>query len=181
MSTLIFYFIYFIVYFSILFISSSLCLVSIHAVFLFLLCTELWNKNSVNKLFWIWIWIWMDEIQQGIVCDNPMDFWRSREAIYSRIAPVVLDLVSAPASQAFLERIFSMCGLLSSGLRNWTMTSLEQPVLRKINKKLFRIICTKAMCWELYVCLCVYMHVCKSSPQWWWSFQLIVSGAKMQP
>ena len=55
LSTLLFYYLfyfivyfnipfYFIVYFSILFISLSL--VSFHAVFLFLLCTEHWNKNS---------------------------------------------------------------------------------------------------------------------------------------
>ena len=45
---LLYYFIiYFIVYFNIiLFVSLSLSLVSIHAVFLFLLCTEHWNKNN---------------------------------------------------------------------------------------------------------------------------------------
>ena len=79
---------------------------------------------------------YMDEIKQGIVCDNPLDFCRPREAIYSRLAPVALDLVSAPATQAFVERIFSMCGLLLSGLRNRTTTSLEQRVFLKINKKL---------------------------------------------
>lgn len=79
---------------------------------------------------------YMDEIQQGIACENPLDFWRSREAIYPRLAPVALDLVSAPASQAFMERIFSMCGLLSSGLRNRTTTSLKQRVFLKINEKL---------------------------------------------
>ena len=36
------------------------------------------------------------------------------EAIYSRLAPVTLHVVSAPASQAFVERIFSMYGLVGS-------------------------------------------------------------------
>ncbi|KAK0155272.1 Zinc finger BED domain-containing protein 4 [Merluccius polli] len=58
------------------------------------------------------------------------------EAVYPKLAPVALDLVSAPASQAFVERIFSVCGLLSSGLRNRTTTSLEQRVFLKTNKKL---------------------------------------------
>lgn len=80
---------------------------------------------------------YLDEIQHGMACcDNPLEFWRAREAIYPRIAPVALDLVSAPASQAFVERIFSLCGLISSGLRNRATTSLEQRVFLKINKKL---------------------------------------------
>lgn len=78
----------------------------------------------------------MDEIQQGIMCDNPLEFLRVREAIYPRIAPVALDLVSVPASRAFVKQVFSMCDLLSSGLRNRAMTSVEQHVFLKINKKL---------------------------------------------
>lgn len=76
------------------------------------------------------------EVKQGVFNETPLQFWRSREAVYPKLAPVALDLVSAPASQAFVERIFSLCGLLSSGLRNRTTTSLEQRVFLKINKKL---------------------------------------------
>ncbi|XP_078026567.1 E3 SUMO-protein ligase ZBED1-like [Epinephelus lanceolatus] len=77
-----------------------------------------------------------DDVKQGVFNETPLQFWRSREAVYPKLAPVALDLVSAPASQAFVERIFSVCGLLSSGLRNRTTTSLEQRVFLKINKKL---------------------------------------------
>ncbi|XP_028445794.1 zinc finger BED domain-containing protein 4-like isoform X2 [Perca flavescens] len=76
------------------------------------------------------------DVKQGVFNETPLQFWRSREAVYPKLAPVALDLVSAPASQAFVERIFSLCGLLSSGLRNRTTTSLEQRVFLKINKKL---------------------------------------------
>ncbi|KAL7399536.1 hypothetical protein ABVT39_026043 [Epinephelus coioides] len=76
-----------------------------------------------------------DDVKQGVFNETPLQFWRSREAVYPKLAPVALDLVSAPASQAFVERIFSVCGLLSSGLRNRTITSLEQRVFLKINKK----------------------------------------------
>ncbi len=76
------------------------------------------------------------DVLQGVCNETPLQFWRSREAFYPKLAPVALDLVSAPASQAFVERIFSVCGLLSSGLRNRATTSLEQCVFLKINKKL---------------------------------------------
>ena len=37
---------------------------------------------------------------------------------YSSIVPLAEDLLAAPASQAFVERVFSLCGLLTSGRRN---------------------------------------------------------------
>ncbi|KAL3972490.1 A-kinase anchor protein 18 [Sarotherodon galilaeus] len=84
-------------------------------------------------------------IELNLSCPNPDGLFTEVEkyitevkqgAVYPKLAPVALDLVSAPASQAFVERIFSVCGLLSSGLRNRTTTSLEQRVFLKINKKL---------------------------------------------
>lgn len=79
---------------------------------------------------------YLDDVKQGVFNETPLHFWRSREAVYPKLAPVALDLVSAPASQAFVECIFSVCGLLSSCLRNRTTTSVEQRVFHKINKKL---------------------------------------------
>lgn len=77
------------------------------------------------------------EAVKQVATETPLQFWSSREKnVYPKLAPVALDLVSAPASQAFVERIFSVCGLLSSGLRNRTTTSLERRVFLKINKKL---------------------------------------------
>ena len=76
-----------------------------------------------------------EDVKQGVT-ETPLKFWSSREKnVYPKLAPVALDLVSAPASQAFVERIFSVCGLLSSGLRNRTTTSLERRVFLKVNKK----------------------------------------------
>lgn len=77
-----------------------------------------------------------DDVKHGVFNETPIQFWISREAVYPKVAPVALDLVSAPASQAFVERIFSVCGLLSSGLRKRMATSLEQRVFLKINKLL---------------------------------------------
>ena len=55
---------YFTVYFSIVFISLSL--VSIHAVFLFLFCTEHLEQTispvGINKVFSFWFWSWCHDI-----------------------------------------------------------------------------------------------------------------------
>ena len=43
------------------------------------------------------------------------------------------DLISAPASQTFLERIFSVNGLLTEGCRNRMTKSLEMRVFLRLN------------------------------------------------
>jgi len=43
------------------------------------------------------------------------------------------DLLAAPASQAYVETIFSMCGLLTSGRRNRMSKSLEMRACLKLN------------------------------------------------
>ena len=44
---------------------------------------------------------------------------------YHKLAPVAQDLLAAPASQAYIERIFSVCGLLTAGRRNRMNISTE--------------------------------------------------------
>jgi len=53
-----------------------------------------------------------------------IEFWSERMAIYKLIGPLVLDL-SVPASQAFVERIFCLCGLLTAWRRNRMETSRQ--------------------------------------------------------
>jgi len=40
------------------------------------------------------------------------------ESTYPSVAPVALDVLSMPASEAYAERVFSVCGYLSAGRRN---------------------------------------------------------------
>ncbi|ESN96919.1 hypothetical protein HELRODRAFT_178719 [Helobdella robusta] len=68
--------------------------------------------------------------------DNIFNFWTSRETEYSLLAPVALDLLSAPASQAYVERIFSVCQMLTSGKRNKLGTMLATRVYLKLNMPL---------------------------------------------
>ena len=45
---------------------------------------------------------------------NGKQFWMYRQAMYHSLAPLALDLLSAPASEAYVERIFSLCGMLTA-------------------------------------------------------------------
>ena len=55
---------------------------------------------------------------------TPAEFWRQRDN-GSVIPLVALDLISAPASQAFVDRLFSVCGMLTTGTRNRMRKSLR--------------------------------------------------------
>jgi len=46
------------------------------------------------------------------------------EACFAAVPLVVQDVISAPASQAFIERLFSVCDLLTKGTRNRMEKSL---------------------------------------------------------
>jgi len=56
--------------------------------------------------------------------DNALKFWMDRESVYSRLSRLGQDLVAAPASQAYVERLFSLCGELTAGMRNRTTVTL---------------------------------------------------------
>jgi len=64
---------------------------------------------------------------------KPLIFWKDRQAVYPNLRLIAEDLVAAPASQAFVEQIFSVCGLLSNGNRNRMSKSLEMRVCLKLN------------------------------------------------
>jgi len=61
-----------------------------------------------------------------------LDFWLQRTSVYTRLTPLAEDVVAAPASEAFVERIFSVAGMLSSGRRNRMKKSLEMRVFLKL-------------------------------------------------
>ena len=65
-----------------------------------------------------------------------LDYWQHQPKKMSRLSAVALDLVSAPASQAYVERIFSVAGILTSGRRNRTRNALEVRVFLRLNKSI---------------------------------------------
>ena len=80
------------------------------------------------------------EVQDGTAGassnSDAIDFWIKREAVYTKLAPIAEDLVAAPASEAYVERIFSVCGMLTVGRRNRMSKSLEMRVFLKLNDKI---------------------------------------------
>lgn len=82
---------------------------------------------------------YMCEIADNRVAHDTTDilsFWRSRRTLYSLLAPVAEDLLSAPASQAYVERVFSVCGWLTSGRRNRLTKNLAMRAFMKLNKNI---------------------------------------------
>jgi len=69
---------------------------------------------------------------------------KTKQAIYPKLAPVALDILVAPASQAYVERLFSVCGLLCSGRRNRMTRSLTVRVCLKMN---MGILCSLGVLW----------------------------------
>ena len=63
------------------------------------------------------------------------EFWQGREAGYPLLSKIALDLISAPASQAYTERVFSVCGDLTAGKRNRMTRGLERRVFLRLNLK----------------------------------------------
>lgn len=83
------------------------------------------------------------ELQSYIACsqqssqENGLQFWIERQAQYPLLAPLALDLLAAPASEAYVERVFSVCGDLTSGKRNRLTKGLEARAFLKMNIKYY--------------------------------------------
>ena len=76
------------------------------------------------------------EIRNSAPVMDALKFWIQRSVVYPLLAPVALDLISAPASQAYVERIFSLCGMLTAGCRNRMEKSLQMRVFLRLNKNI---------------------------------------------
>ena len=63
---------------------------------------------------------------------SAIQFWLDHESSYKRLSQLVLDLVASPASQAYVERLFSLCGDLTARKRNRTRMSLYSKLNRHI-------------------------------------------------
>jgi hypothetical protein len=62
-------------------------------------------------------------------------FWLDRESTYPRLSQLAEDLVCSPASQAYVERLFSLCDELTAGKRNRCRVSLCRRVFLKLNRR----------------------------------------------
>jgi hypothetical protein len=81
-------------------------------------------RNQLNQ--------YINELQHNSFLESPpstknanaLVFWQNRQAQYGKLAEFALDVLASPASQAYVERIFSVCGLLTTGHRNRMQKSL---------------------------------------------------------
>jgi len=64
-----------------------------------------------------------------------LSYWIQHQAKFPLLAPVALDLLSASASQTYVERAFSVCGDLTVGKRNRLSKKLEMHAFLKVNQK----------------------------------------------
>lgn len=64
---------------------------------------------------------------------SALDFWLSRLVVYPKLGLLAQDLVAAPVSQAYVERVFSLCGDMCARKRNRMSISLERRVFLKMN------------------------------------------------
>jgi hypothetical protein len=69
---------------------------------------------------------------------DALSFWITAEGKYPLLAPLAEDLIAAPASEAYVERVFSVCGELTTGKRNRLTKNLEARTFLKINRKLYQ-------------------------------------------
>ena len=70
--------------------------------------------------------------------DNALKFWTDRESVYPKLSRLGHDLVAAPASQAYVERLFSLCGELTARKRNRTRVTLYRRVFLKLNRNILQ-------------------------------------------
>jgi len=77
---------------------------------------------------------YLHELRISLPEEDAITFWRRRQAACSLLAPLAQDLVAAPASQAYVERVFSVCRWLTAGYRNRLSKNLEICVFLKMNR-----------------------------------------------
>jgi len=75
----------------------------------------------------------------GVVTDNNLLFWHEREHSYPLLAPLAEEFISAPASQAFAERVLSACGDLCCRKRYRVIKCLECRVLNVLKRRVLKM------------------------------------------
>ena len=91
---------------------------------------------------------------------SAIEFWHQKEQsnIYPVLPLIAQDLVSAPSSQAFVERLFSVCGMLTVGRRNRMDKSLHMRAWLKVNHDLTMTHLLRWACEHIEPCYNCYMH-----------------------
>ena len=79
---------------------------------------------------------YIQSVQEEVCETDAIDYWKRQSKKMSTLTAMAEDVVSAPASQAYVERLFSLAGMLTSGRRNKLTKSLEMRVFLKLNRNI---------------------------------------------
>ena len=77
---------------------------------------------------------------------DTIDFWNNRVNIYDKLSLIAQDILAAPASKAYVERGFSVCGVITAGRRSRMTKSLQMRGCLKLNKKYWRTQVSMLLC-----------------------------------
>ena len=67
-----------------------------------------------------------------------LSFWSGNQTMFTSLTEFAEDLLSAPASQAYSERVFSLCGALTALQRNRGSVMLKHRAFLKMNKNYYK-------------------------------------------
>ena len=109
-------------------------------------------------------WRWKIITSATSDASDTMNFWNNWVNIYDKLYLIAQDILAAPASQAYVEMGFSVCGLLTVGRRN-RMKQNDQVIA---NASLFETE-QKSIGEHRHQCLCVV-----------WNFTLIGMNCTVQ-
>jgi len=70
---------------------------------------------------------------EGVNYDNALKLWATQRHIYQELVDLAEDLIACSASQAHIERVFSICGMLSAGRQNRMNKSMKMLASLKLN------------------------------------------------
>ena len=105
--------------------------------------------------------VYLCEVEDhSVTTSNTLDFWIQREHVYDKLLLVAEDILAAPASQAYVERVFSVCGLLTVGRRNIMSKSLQMQACLKLNCRVLASTDFNTTAWKYKTCSCVIMQCC---------------------
>ena len=72
------------------------------------------------------------------ISELALDFWLKRNKDFTHLSPFALYMVCAPASEALCERVFSLCGDLTTSKRNCLSRNLERRAFLKLNAEIIK-------------------------------------------
>jgi len=75
----------------------------------------------------------------GIGGSESLRFWEQNNNMRSsKLVMIAQDLIRAPTSQAFVERMFSLCGILTAARHSSMRKSVVMRVFLKLNQQVLR-------------------------------------------